>query len=317
MSSEFKMEIGEDDIPYLRINEEFTLRLDLEDLDEEYKKRATKDLRETPENVQEALKAIRQMIKDEPGLNLPIEDEQFLIKFLRPCKYYPNSAFRLMKKFYVFKAKHPKWAANLYPTPLRHVFDKEVFQFLPTRSSTGSRIMIVNVGTKWNPKEVSLDDLFRAVMLSIELAMIEPKTQVGGVHVILNMKGLSLSHVYVFSPSLAKMMVEWVQECAPVRLKAIHVINQPFVFNVLWALFKPFVGEKLRQRLFFHGTNLKPLCEQISAKCLPPYYGGIANIPDFPGSLFSDMLVYSEKKFEPCNIYGYVKEKVEEADGRD
>ncbi|KAL3280638.1 hypothetical protein HHI36_003874 [Cryptolaemus montrouzieri] len=314
--SEFQIEIGDDDTPFLRLGD-YTLRLDLEELDEEYKNRAIKDLRETPENVEEALKTMRQMIKDEPGLNLPIEDEQFLIKFLRPCKFYPQSAFKLMRKFYSFKAAHPKYGANLYPTPLRHVFDKEVFVFLPTRGPGGSRIMIANVGTKWNPKEVSLDDLFRAVMLSIEIAMIEPKTQVGGVHVIMNMKGLSLSHVYMFSPSLAKMMVDWVQECAPVRLKGIHVINQPFIFSLLWAIFKPFVGAKLRQRLFFHGSNKKALVEHISSKTLPPCFGGVADIPDFPGSLFADMLVYAEKKFEPCNIYGYVKEKAGTIDAED
>lgn len=312
MSEELKMEIGDDDIPFLRLGD-YTLRLDLEDLDDEFKARAKRDLRETPENVEEALKTIRKLIAEEPGLHLPVEDEGFLIKFLRPCKYYAESAFKLMKRFYKFKAAHPKYGDNLYPTPLRHVFDKEVFVFLPTRSPTGSRIMVVNCGHKWDPLEVPLDDLFRAVMLSIEIAMIEPKTQVGGVHVILNMKGLSLSHVYLFSPSLAKLMVDWVQECAPVRLKGIHVVNQPFIFNILWAIFKPLVGPKLRARLFFH-KSLKQVAQAISAKSLPPSLGGIADFPEFPGSIFSDMLVYGEKRFEPCNIYGYVKEKVEEQD---
>lgn len=65
--SEVKMEVGEDDIPFLRLSEDYTLRLDLEELDDEYKKRATKDLRETPENVREALKTIRQLIKGNSG----------------------------------------------------------------------------------------------------------------------------------------------------------------------------------------------------------------------------------------------------------
>lgn len=65
--SEVKMEVGEDDIPFLRLSEDYTLRLDLEELDDEYRKRATKDLRETPENVREALKTIRQLIKGNYG----------------------------------------------------------------------------------------------------------------------------------------------------------------------------------------------------------------------------------------------------------
>lgn len=64
---------------------------------------------------------------------------------------------------------------------------------------------------KWNPKDVSVVDKFRAIMVAIEIAMLEPKTQVAGVHVIINMEGFSLNHVYQFSPNVAKLMVDWVQ----------------------------------------------------------------------------------------------------------
>lgn len=64
---------------------------------------------------------------------------------------------------------------------------------------------------KWKPKEVTLVDMFRSIMVAIEIAMMEPKTQVGGVNVIIDLEGLSLTHVYQFSPSMAKLIVDWVQ----------------------------------------------------------------------------------------------------------
>jgi hypothetical protein len=35
----------------------------------------------------------------------------------------------------------------------------------------------------------------------------------------------------------------------PLRLKEVHIVNQPFMFNVVWQLFKPFVKDKLKKRV--------------------------------------------------------------------
>lgn len=64
---------------------------------------------------------------------------------------------------------------------------------------------------KWNTKLISLSDVFRATIVGVEIAMLEPKTQVGGVHVILNFSGLSLSHIGQFTPMVAKLILDWVQ----------------------------------------------------------------------------------------------------------
>lgn len=37
----------------------------------------------------------------------------------------------------------------------------------------------------------------------------------------------------------------------PIRLKAVHIVKEPFVFNMVFQLFKPFIQEKLKSRVNF------------------------------------------------------------------
>lgn len=58
------IEVGEDKIPYIDLGNQYHIRLEYEDLkDEYYIEKARNELRETPEVVKEAVEELRQLIK--------------------------------------------------------------------------------------------------------------------------------------------------------------------------------------------------------------------------------------------------------------
>ena len=58
---------------------------------------------------------------------------------------------------------------------------------------------------------------------------------------IIDMEGLTLSQVTYFTPSFAGAIVEFVQRSLPCRLKGVHIVNQSFLFDMVFAFFKPFL----------------------------------------------------------------------------
>lgn len=73
---------------------DFRIEIDPE-LSEETKEIARKELRECEEIAKEAEEELRKLIEQDEGFTFP-EDPYFLKIFLRPCKYYPESAFNLV-----------------------------------------------------------------------------------------------------------------------------------------------------------------------------------------------------------------------------
>lgn len=69
--------------------------LDRSPLSEESKKIAEKELRETPENVKKALEELRELLRNDDSIYFA-DDDETLIVFLRPCKFYAKSAYELV-----------------------------------------------------------------------------------------------------------------------------------------------------------------------------------------------------------------------------
>lgn len=298
------------ELPTLTIGD-LTIRLETEEPSTELKEIARKELRETPEVVEAAKKELIELLKADPELNVPLENDAWLVRFLRPTKYYAQSAYKLIKEYYKFKVKHKDVYQGLIPSKERNVFDQNILLVLPNRDQLGRRILIIELGKKWKPKKCPLDDVFKGIVLFLEAAMYEPTTQIAGAQVIFDMDGLYMQQAWQFTPQFAKRIVDWLQDSVPVRIKGLHIVNQPYIFNMVFQLFKPFLREKLKSRIYFHGKDRESLHQHLSAKCLPDVYGGTFPLPNVSSNEWYELLKHCDQEYEKINSYGIVSEENE------
>ncbi|VVC46010.1 Hypothetical protein CINCED_3A010307 [Cinara cedri] len=295
------------EVPVIQLGE-FLLRLELDDcLSPELQAVAVNELRETPEQQEKSIAELKALLEADKDLKVPIHNKTWLIRFLRPTKYYPESAYKLIKHYYQFKVKHANVYKGLSPQKEKNIFDHNILHVLPKRDQASRRILVLELGKKWKHKKCTLDEVFKGAVLFLEAAIMEPATQVAGAQVIFDMDGLSLQQTWQFSPQFAKRIVDWLQDSVPARVKGIHIVNQPVIFNIVFNLFKPFLREKLRSRIIFHGTDRASLHKHLYPACLPECYGGTLDVPTISGVQWHELLLIVEKEFDAINEYGYVK----------
>ncbi|PBC32775.1 Alpha-tocopherol transfer protein [Apis cerana cerana] len=209
-----------DKLPSIKVGD-FTLEVEFGPPGKELQEIAKNELRETPELQKDAIARLRELLK---GKN----------KRKRP-------EFSSIQHSNVYE--------NLKPSKEKNIFEQNILSVLPNRDQNGRRILLIELGKKWKHNKCSLDEVFKGCVLYVEAAMLEPATQIAGAIVIFDMDGLTLQQAWQFTPAFAKRIVDWLQDAVPLRIKNIHVVNQPYVFNMVFALFKPFLRDKLKNRL--------------------------------------------------------------------
>uniref|UniRef100_A0A1B0FLS6 CRAL-TRIO domain-containing protein n=1 Tax=Glossina morsitans morsitans TaxID=37546 RepID=A0A1B0FLS6_GLOMM len=301
-----KLNFDEDNFPYVDLG---TVRMcmDRQEAPDWALEVAREELRETPDIMKESFEKLNQLLDEEKHLIVPRE-ETYLKIYLRPAHYYPESAIKRIKNFFNTKIKHPEACRDLLPSKLKHVFDADVLQLLPVRDQHGRRMITIHAGKKWKPSQVPLIDLFRGVQVMIWGAMVEPLSQICGGLVIIDMEDLSMTQIMQFTPSFAAMLLDYVQECICLRLKAVHIVNNSYIFNILFNIFKPFIKEKLRKRLHFHGKDFKSLHKHIDKSCLPAKYEGTASWEMPHSSLTYELFHWYEADYEKAETYGFTEE---------
>ncbi|KAG8188110.1 hypothetical protein JTE90_029038 [Oedothorax gibbosus] len=274
---------------------------DCDVITEDIRKIAESELHERECDLQKCFDTLKESLQKENDL-VPCLDDNFLLMFLRARKFDCQAAFNLIKKYYLAPITYPSMFGNFTPKSCLNAINSNIHYFLPYRSPEGSAILLSRFG-QWDTKSLSCDELLRFNIMCNEMAIQNPVTQICGIITIADMKDFSWSHLLSIPISDVKCFVSTLQDCLPVRDRAIHIIHHSSIFSILFSLIKPLLSEKVKSRIYFHGDDVNSLHKHLPPEILPEDLGGQLN--NTANERFYDSLLNSEDVFVARNSYGY------------
>ena len=145
---------------------------------------------------------------------------------------------------------------------------------LPHRDREGRRVFLFRAGA-WNLTEKTTADIFAANLLCLEAVAREPRTQVSGIVVVVDMADFGLSHALnVGGVEYVRSVADVIQNAFPLRFREIHIINESYLFDMVFALIKPFLSERIKARIVSHGSDLTAFTAAVGKNILPAEFGG-------------------------------------------
>ncbi|KAJ3656109.1 hypothetical protein Zmor_015209 [Zophobas morio] len=253
---------------------EIKSELDLSDPSEELLKWAKKNIREDPDTRCQTLEEFKDLIYSKGECTPHRVDDAFLLRFLRSRKFSLEAAHKLLVNYCDLREDNPQFVDGIGFELLEKVGELDVISVPPYKDQAGKRILLYKIG-KWHPDTFTVDDVLSASLLILELAILEPKAQMMGGICILDFEGITMQHALYMTPALARKVIQIAVSSQPMRLEAMHVINNSWMFETFFNFFKPLLHDKMKERLYFHGNDMESLHQHVDPKCLPDIYGGM------------------------------------------
>ncbi|XP_075149528.1 alpha-tocopherol transfer protein-like [Haematobia irritans] len=285
---------------------DYIFKLEINDVAKSTLDLAHKELHENQENIENGMRELRHLLKEESNLRTPLDNDQWVLGFLRLCSFNTEKAFQKIKTYYDYKKRYANVFKNNVPSRLKHVFEMSNIIPLPKRDQYGRRIVLMQAGKYWNLRKVNRDEYFQAACLCHELCGMEPASKINGLVAIADLKEMTLEHIMQLSFKYSKRNVESYEEGASFRTISLHIINEPSLAHGAYQLVRPFVSKELDDMMHFHGSNMKSLHKFISPDCLPERYGGSMKLDLNYGPKFYEILQMFEDDFVKHNSMGYI-----------
>ncbi|XP_065307314.2 alpha-tocopherol transfer protein-like [Dermacentor albipictus] len=239
--------------------------------------------------------------QEEPGLNSR-RDTDFLLRFLRVRKYNVEAALQSIKNYYRNRAASDSVYREFLPSKVP-LAARRLCLVLPQRDVRGRPIVFCHVG-HWNPEEITYTTLQQALIMCLEQVISDPVAQTIGIVMMVDYLGFTMDKVFSMSLGLIRRLLEYFQDCMPARLKAVHILNQPYAFDVLFGVVRVFIKSKMAGRMQMHGENYERFHEEVCPSTLPKEYGGHG--PQFDFDAFWRLMDAQEETFAWGNRFGYV-----------
>lgn len=264
---------------------------------------AEDELGETPQRRKESLTLLVRLLSEDKELN-GRKDAEFLQRFLRVRKYNVEAALRTVQNYYRIRITSGPVFQEFLPSTVSSV-TRNLMMVLPGKDVHGRRVFLFKIG-HWAVEESSFLEMHRGVMLCMEHLAKDPTTQVLGMAILLDFRGFTPEKILAMNFGLIRRGLEYLQDCMPMRLKAVPTVNQGTAFDIFFTLIKPFMKTKLVERFHLYGQKFDELHKEIPASLLPEEYGGQAPSADFEG--FWSHLETKADEYREDSAYGYVRE---------
>ncbi|XP_063222910.1 alpha-tocopherol transfer protein-like [Bacillus rossius redtenbacheri] len=227
-----------------------------------------------PKSRQDNMEHVRSWLDFQP--HLPELTDEHLHLYLHACYDNLEKTKQMIESCYTFRTLTPELFSNrdLLEQGLQGILDICELVLLPQPSPEGYDVVLFRFTSYESSRFVFLDGL-RALFVAIDFYLSEYRLGKGLV-IVFDIKGLSFAHLAKAYPiSMIKKAFFYVQECMPLRLKGIHIVNTGTIIERLMALIKPFINNELGEMIHIHAT-VDSLTEQLPVDVLPEEYGGKA-----------------------------------------
>lgn len=145
---------------------------------------------------------------------------------------------------------------------------------LPGLTKNGRRVILMR-GIEKDILTPSVAEAMKLVLMIGDVRLAEEQVGVAGDVYVLDATVATPTHFAKFTPTIVKKFLVCVQEAYPVKLKEVHVVNVSPLVDTIINFVKPFLKEKIRNRIYVHST-METLYEHIPKEILPTEYGGDA-----------------------------------------
>jgi CRAL/TRIO domain len=212
---------------------------------------ATDELNEDPDRIEKDLEDFRNWIKKSPHI-IARDDDQFLVNFLRGCKYSMERVKQKFDLYHTMKTHVPELTRNRDPLNEKILEAIRLGVGIPLpnlEKEDGPRYFLVRPGC-YDPSKYTIEDIIKVSTMVGEMMMQEDDNfvvtgQVG----ILDFSGVTMASFLQFNPTFIKKMSMVQQDAAPIRQKASHFVNMPSIALTVFNLFQSFTSEKNKKRV--------------------------------------------------------------------
>ncbi|XP_053385624.1 alpha-tocopherol transfer protein-like [Mercenaria mercenaria] len=246
-------------------------------LDEEGQRKAKEELNELNDvDRQIAVQTLRQWVIDQDWLKTPT-DFAFLLRFLRVRKFSQLGARETLENYWKGRTNIPEWFRNVDPADeiLQEIFKTGWFKCPMKYDKKGRRLVLCKYSALMFDliKRCGVNKLYKALFLVYDWLLLDERAQVYGLVLVIDYSDITFQLMMATANAeIAQKCVIFYQKALPMRLKGMHMYNEPTFIDVFLALFNPFLRQKIKDRINLHGKSLVKIYEVIGMDVLPDEY---------------------------------------------